>query len=268
MVTTKLKLGTYSIMSRPGSDSKTVHGEEIGLLTGILYLAPSDVSGRLNLCAHASAGCRAACLFTSGKGGMDTVKNARIKRTLVFADHREEFWARLAGDIQQLIKDAERNGLVPCIRLNGTSDIPWERVPVRFHMGAVEIRSANIFELFPTVEAYDYTAYPYAKRPTESLPANYSLTFSRKETTTDEQVADELAHGRNVAIPFDTINSRDLVTGEHLHALPETYKGTPVINGDLHDARFADPTGVIVGLRAKGDARKDTSGFVVAGITS
>jgi hypothetical protein len=259
MTSTALKLGTYVLLSRPGSDAKTVHGEEIGLLTGILYLAPSDVSGVMNVCAYASTGCRGACLFTAGKGGMDTVREARIRRTVLFAQERPEFWARLVRDIQLLIIDAERNKLVPCVRLNGTADIPWERIRVRF--GTVNAR--NIMELFPSVVFYDYTAYPYAKRPTESLPANYSLTFSRKETTTDEQIANELAHGRNVAIPFATVNSRDKVTGEHLHALPAEFMGTPVINGDLNDARFADPVGVVVGLRAKGDARKDTSGFVV-----
>ena len=37
----------------------------------------------------------------------------------------------------------------------------------------------------------------------------------------------------------------------------------PVINGDKTDMRFKDPVGVIVGLKAKGKARKDTSGFVI-----
>jgi hypothetical protein len=36
----------------------------------------------------------------------------------------------------------------------------------------------------------------------------------------------------------------------------------PVFNGDESDLRFLDPKGVIVGLYAKGKAKKDTSGFV------
>jgi len=44
--------------------------------------------------------------------------------------------------------------------------------------------------------------------------------------------------------------------------MPETYEGTPVFNGDDSDLRFLDPKGVVVGLYAKGKAKKDTSGFV------
>jgi hypothetical protein len=53
----------------------------------------------------------------------------------------------------------------------------------------------------------------------------------------------------NVAVVFDT--------------LPTTYLGRPVVNGDDTDLRFLDPQGVVVGLKAKGRAKKDTSGFTV-----
>jgi len=46
--------------------------------------------------------------------------------------------------------------------------------------------------------------------------------------------------------------------------LPVFYKNTRVINGDKDDLRFLDDKGVIVGLKAKGKAQKDTSGFVIA----
>ena len=36
-----------------------------------------------------------------------------------------------------------------------------------------------------------------------------------------------------------------------------------VIDGDTDDLRFLDPTNVVVGLKAKGDAKHDTSGFVI-----
>ena len=45
--------------------------------------------------------------------------------------------------------------------------------------------------------------------------------------------------------------------------LPETYKGRKVINGDISDHRFLDPAGVVVGLLAKGKAKKDNSGFTI-----
>ena len=46
------------------------------------------------------------------------------------------------------------------------------------------------------------------------------------------------------------------------HDVPDHYHGVIVIDGDNHDMRFLAPTGVIVGLKAKGPAKKDTSGFV------
>jgi hypothetical protein len=59
-----------------------------------------------------------------------------------------------------------------------------------------------------------------------------------------------LSNGMNVAAVF--------------HKVPETYLGRTVINGDETDLRFLDPKGVIVGLKAKGKAKKDTTGFVVS----
>jgi hypothetical protein len=49
------------------------------------------------------------------------------------------------------------------------------------------------------------------------------------------------------------------------HEIPAglTYLGRPVINGDADDLRFLDPVGVFVGLKAKGLAKKDTTGFVI-----
>ena len=44
--------------------------------------------------------------------------------------------------------------------------------------------------------------------------------------------------------------------------MPEIYEGLSVFNGDDSDLRFLDPKGVVVGLYAKGKAKKDTSGFV------
>ena len=58
------------------------------------------------------------------------------------------------------------------------------------------------------------------------------------------------SNGMNVAVVFRK-------------ELPATYLGRKVINGDETDLRFLDEKNVIVGLKAKGKAKKDTSGFVV-----
>ena len=45
--------------------------------------------------------------------------------------------------------------------------------------------------------------------------------------------------------------------------LPKKFQGRRVIDGDQHDLRFLDPAGVIVGLIAKGSAKKAAAGGFV-----
>lgn len=222
------------------TNAKTVKGQKRGYLTGILYLAPSNESGAINVCPHASAGCRAACLYTAGMGSFSNVKQARINKTLFFARDRKSFVAQIKKDIAALIRKAKRMDLIPCVRLNGTSDLPFENF--------------GIMAEFPDIAFYDYTKN--AKRMKRYLagdmPANYSLTFSRSETKRNHRQCEEIANlGGNVAAVF---------AGK---TLPKTYQGKRVFNGDESDLRFLDPTGVIVGLNAKGMARKDNSGFTI-----
>jgi hypothetical protein len=120
-------------------------------------------------------------------------------------------------------------------RLNGTSDIRWETVEVDGH--------ANIMELFPTVQFYDYTKLVNRR----ALPANYRLTFS-------------LAENNDLAAWASGLNVAAVFKGK----LPATFMGRPVIDGDETDLRFLDPVGIVVGLKAKGKAKKDQTGFVRA----
>lgn len=217
------------------TNAKTVKGQKKGYLTGILYLAPANLSGK-NLCPHASAGCRAACLNTAGRGQFDQIQSARLSKTLLFIKNRASFLAQLEKDIRALVKKAERKGLTPCVRLNGTSDIPWH--------------SLGIMDAFPAVQFYDYT--PNHSRMVDflngKLPSNYSLTFSRKEDN-DALVKDVMSRGGNVAVVFKDI--------------PQEWNGKSCFDGDQSDLRFLDPKGVVVALTAKGKAKKDSSGFVI-----
>ena len=223
---------------------KTLKGEKEGFLTFILHLAPADVSG-YQTCPKATAGCKAACLNTAGRGGMfkpggtNTIQEARKRKTRFFFENRTEFMALLVEDIKRGIKYAEKRGFIPVFRLNGTSDIAWEKIRVG------EFR--NVMEMFPAIQFYDYTKILGRK----NLPFNYQLTFSRAESNEmDSRLA--ASAGMNVAVVFSA------------KTLPEVYMGRQVFNGDDSDLRFLDPKGVIVGLYAKGRAKKDTSGFVVA----
>ena len=217
------------------TNAKTVKGQKLGYMTGILYLAPASESGK-NLCPHSSEGCRAACLFTAGRGRMEPVKRARIAKSKFFLSDRAAFVEQLKVEIAALVKRAAKNGMIPAIRLNGTSDIPWHNL--------------GIMQAFPDVQFYDYT--PNAQRMIEflqgKLPQNYHLTFSKKE---DNQPHVELIAkmGGNVAAVFANP--------------PKKYLKKNVVSCDESDLRFLDPKGVIVALSAKGKAKKDQSGFVI-----
>lgn len=232
-------------------DAKTVKGIAKGYLTGILYLVPSDGSGLGNLCPNASAGCRAACLYTAGRGIMRPVQAGRMRKTRLFFEGSAKFVDMLAEDVSTLVRRAAKQGLIPCVRLNGTSDVPWER------MKGSDGRT--IMERFPHVQFYDYT-----KRPNRAtVHANYHLTFSRSECN-DAQAMLELENGRNVAVVFDTKKG---------DALPAFWHGYRVLDGDLSDLRFLDVpeagcAAYVIGLRAKGKAKGETSGFVQIGACS
>lgn len=228
-------------------DAKTSKGTARGFLTGILYLAPAMESGR-EVCRYRSKGCTAACLYTAGRGGFNSVQRARKAKTDRFFWERDSFMADLVYSIQALERKAEREGLTPVVRLNGTSDIPWERVPVK---DSQKGSAPNVFELFPNVQFYDYTKYPLSKR--SNLPRNYDLTFSYADGMERDDILQAMAHSR-VAVVFNTPKGQEL---------PTQWNGFPVVDADTTDLRFLEPKGVIAGLRAKGAARKDESGFVI-----
>ena len=219
------------LLTDGASNPKTAKSSEYGYLTGILHLAPHIQSG-YQVCASASPGCSSQCLYFQGRGRMSTVQQARIRKTKLWFENREAFLADLIKDISSLVRRADKNNLKPCVRLNGTSDIRWE--------------STGIMDLFPSTIFYDYTKHKNRKR----LPKNYSLTFSRSEVTTNEDVDQAINNGMNVAVVFKD-------------RLPLYWNNIPVIDGTTHDLRFLDPKSCIVGLVAKGTAKKDKTGFVV-----
>ena len=225
-------------------NTKTAKGEASGYLTGILHLAPGNLAG-VQVCPKASAGCLAACLNTAGRGRFDKIQKARINKTRWLFDDRKGFMAALVKSIEATIRKAEREGMTPCIRLNGTSDLPWEK----FKCERDGIEYPNPMEAFPNVQFYDYTkiAARALKWARGDMPGNYHVTFSASESNDDKARMVALAGG-NVAVVFDR--------------LPTVYHCRKVVDGDNSDLRFLDPVGVVVGLKAKGDAKKDQSGFV------
>jgi hypothetical protein len=214
------------------ANPKIQKGTRLGYLSFILHLAPADLSG-YETCPKRTPGCTAACLNTAGRGGMfkrgettNMIQKARIRKTVQYFEQRDQFLADLASDIRKAIRYAERKGLTPVFRLNGTSDLSVEKW--------------GIIEQFPTVQFYDYTKV--LGRKVAHLP-NYHLTFSKADGN-DGDVAQALAQGLSVVAVYD--------------AIPE---GVP--SADETDLRFLDPRGVVLGLKAKGRAKKDHTGFVI-----
>jgi hypothetical protein len=251
------------------TNAKTVKGQKIGFMTGILYLAPEKLSG-YQVCPMASAGCKAACLNTAGRGSFSNVQKSRIAKTKWYFEDRETFMAQLVKDIEPLVRKAERDGFTPLVRLNGTSDIPWERVPVKPVVGSTYAMRygatvPNIMALFPDVQFYDYTkvhkrAMAFGRG---EMPANYHLTFSLCEDN-DLAAWAVLRAGGNVAAVFPEIPTGAV---EYAGKIAGTFgqHSVPVVDGDASDVRHLDSVqgaGVIIALKAKGKARKDTSGFV------
>jgi len=219
-------------------NNKTVKGEKWGWRTYGLHLAPYNLSGK-NVCSHASTGCAEACLNTAGRGIMHTVQEARIKKTKWFFEDRESFISQLSKEVVSGAKSAVKKNLHSCFRLNLTSDLPWHQL--------------SVIKDNPLLRFYDYTKDKtrFLRYLSGLLPSNYHLTFSRSENTRDEEIHDFCRRGGNVAVVFK----------DHL---PSTWQGIRVVNGDINDLRFQDPSGIIVGLKAKGTAgKKDKTGFVL-----
>ena len=221
-----------------GGDAKTVKGQKLDTeqtyVTAIMYLAPHKLSGA-NVCPMAEqAGCVEGCLNSAGMGKFSNVQKARIAKAAWFNLDPVGFIDALKRDIDRFASWAIRKGLTPTVRPNGTSDIRFERYGVP--------------QSFPELTFYDYTKLHNRK----GVPANYSLTWSYSGASKaySDRLAGVIKSGMNAAAVF-----RD--------GIPATFEGVPTIDGDLHDLRFLDPKGVIVGLRPKGKAVYDQSGFVI-----
>ena len=227
------------------TNAKTVKGQSKGYYTGILYMAPWKVAGVGNLCPMAEvAQCHKACLYSAGRGAFNNVQQARIRKAKRFYSDRATFMAAQVDDIRTLIRKAAKDGMTPLVRLNGTSDVRWESIPVTIG----DTTHPNIMAAFPDIQFYDYT-----KLAGRTVPANYDITFSYSGVKEyQQQVAKAIEQGLRIAVVF-----------RHRDKIPTTFNGMNVVDGDDTDIRHLDPQGVVVALYAKGAARKDTTGFVV-----
>lgn len=222
-------------------NAKTVKGRAAGFMTAILYLTPASGSGE-NVCPMAAiAACDEPCLNTAGRGAMGSVQLARLRKTLFYIQYREEFMAQIKKEIAAAVTKIRGKGFTPLVRLNGTSDIKFEKF--------------GIMEQFPDVQFYDYTKIANRR----NIPANYDLTYSYSGVKAFQPfVKKAIENGMRIATVF-----RNRAVVEKMLANNEKFLGMSVVDGDNTDIRHIDPQGVIVALYAKGKAKNDQSGFVV-----
>ena len=235
---------TYNFKSNliaGGQDAKTVKGNNSGYFTAIMYLKPYKTLG-VNLCPMAeTAKCIDGCLNTAGRGQMSNVQKGRQRKTEWFIKDQSGFMRQLFQDLTKFVNYCDKRDIKPAVRLNGTSDIRWENI---------KIAHQTIFEWFPMIQFYDYSKIANRR----NIPKNYHLTFSYSEANPIYQRQTKIAldKGMNIAVVF-----------RHEENMPKTFLGRKVINGDKNDLRFLDPENCVVGLYAKGKAKKDQSGFVI-----
>jgi hypothetical protein len=207
----------------------------------IMYMAPADTVEGLNLCPFASNGCKKVCIYTTGRGRFSNVQLSRINKSKFWGYDRANFYIQLANELLKIHDKAIKQNKQIAVRLNGTSDID--------HLYLLERYSGIDFldQFYSGLLFYDYTKN--VNHISRYRNTTYKITFSRSETN-EAEAKKVLKLGGNVAVVFSD-------------QLPETWNGYQVINGDETDLRYFDPINVVVGLKAKGDAKKDKSGFVV-----
>lgn len=226
-----------------GGDAKTIKGDKLGYATAIMYLAPADLAGGINLCPFAViADCKDPCLNTAGHGKFNSVQEARIRKTVLFRDNRKEFFKRLDADLDKFQRRCGTYHHKPAVRLNGTSDIQWEAI------------SPWIFENYPNLTYYDYTKI--YKRVYKRLPDNYHLTLSYSGANPAYAKSVEEAHKDTGAGVAKVFRKKEYFLGE-------VANNTNWVDGDEHDLRFLDPKWATVCLAAKGKAKEDDTGFVL-----
>ena len=207
--------------------------------TGILYLHPSVVDGK-DMCPFATENCRVACLNTAGRGAFSNVQTSRYNKTKYYVSDKDAFLFQLALEIN---KKAEKSETL-AIRLNGTSDQPLVE-----HL----LKDYNIAD---NVVFYDYTK-------------NYKKAGVRKFLSGHKYHVAYSLHEHNIESFKYMIDNKLCIGAAVFNIKPGTpmiteWRGYPVVDGDERDDLMLDiPMGTILGLRAKGKARQDTSGFVI-----
>jgi len=216
-------------------NAKTPKGEKYGYSSFVMFGSPHKLSGH-NACAGSSAGCRELCIFYAGMGIFPNVQQARINRTVMYFEEREKFLQLVNRDIISAIKWSKKNDLIPCFRLDGTTDIGIAK---------------HFVKDYADIQFYDYTKCMSRLRMSDKF-VNWHTTYSLSENTTRRQFNILLDRNTNIAVPF--------------HNVPKpgtSVLGRKIVCGDESDLRFRDGTNKIITLSVKGKGRKRKHPFIL-----
>jgi hypothetical protein len=240
----KLKINKNKLLSPGKSNAKTALNK---LLSAIMYLAPAEQNSKgINICPAANS-CKAPCLFTAGRGRFNSVQEARIARTELYIRDRQSFANLLVKEISKLYVKTQNTGQKFAVRLNGTSDLDFLAI-LKNRTGVDILESyGTTLDGAPGLIFYDYTKLIGKVR--KYAGTKYTLTFSYQPGN-DADCLEALSLGCNVAAVFRKV-------------LPAAYFGADVVDGDASDIVMLETSGKILGLKAKGQAKRDRSGFVI-----
>jgi len=217
------------------SGENTKIAKTISKAGGAVRIASLSMMPDAILCPGSkAAACFDPCLKSSGRGAMSNVAAGRQARTDYWHADQAGFLDQLRRELRAFIKTCKRQGVKPVARLNTISDIAWE--------------SHGIPQEFPEILFYDYT-----KRAARlgNVPDNYLLMFSYSGR---EQYARQVERAEQSDAPMAVVFNGPM---------PEYFAGRPVIDGDESDLVNANAGRVVIGLKAKGKAGNDRSGFVI-----
>lgn len=172
--------------------------------------------------------------------GGNRIQQSRLRKTNMLCANPAFTLALISAEIDKAKAKAVRDGFAFSVRLNGTSDLDYRKI---------KLNGKNIFELHPDVTFYDYTK---GARRFVNKPANLHLTLSYTGRNWKECEA-LLKAGGNVAMIFN-VGKKD--------AMPTSYAGYTVTDGDITDLRVDEAKGIIVGLRWKKIADKQMNDTV------
>lgn len=254
--------GTPTIL---GKNMKTEKSSGEGVMTKGLFLAPHATSGLhgFDVCPKASSDCRRDCLALTANANRihaDHALSGKVWRTHFLAKHPEHFARILDNEIANHTRSAKKAGMKSGVRLNGTSDLSWEK-----HM-------PHIFERHPDTQFYDYTKMANRVGRRDN-PSNYHLTLSHTgtghEESNDHEVANTLARGHGVAMVYQ--RGRGVPKPTHVEDV-KSGRRYPVLNGDKDDNTFdrhesaglsegGQGQGVVSGLQLKGVSNEQAGKF-------